>query len=175
MGLGLAATAAAELGAPKPLWIVVLVVAAALVVYAIYPRKGTAMANEGSGNVNITSHHQSGGITAHTVNVTAPQTSVHGRVAFENRPAEDKYLTQARFSLDAPYAARQGLQVEVHGSAIEALDVTPDLPAAMISMSTDKTTPTRARTVIHPPLANEYIANVTTASPDTINVGAMVA
>jgi hypothetical protein len=120
-------------------------------------------------NVNITSHGQSGGITAQTVHVSAPQPAVHGQVEFKNQPHEGKYHTRARIQLDAPYAAG-GLQVVVEGTSISDLSVSPDQTAAMFGVTQYDNKPSSAAVEMQPPLAPRYIADVMTDQPDTLNV-----
>jgi parallel beta-helix repeat protein len=118
---------------------------------------------------NVTSYNQSGGITAGTVNVSAPQPAVHGQVEFTSQPHEGKYHTRARIQLDAPYAAG-GLQVVVEGSSISDLSVTPDQTAAMFGVTTYDNKPSSAGVEMQPPLAPRYIADVITDQPDTLNI-----
>lgn len=133
--------------------------------------KGSAMADESK--PHVTSYNQSGGITAGTVNISAPQPAVHGHVDFVNRRQDDKYLSRIVIRLDAPYAASD-LQVQVSGNSIENFDLRPNQAAAMIASTDHGTSANQAVRTIHGPLAPEYLADVVTSQPDALDVAALV-
>ena len=64
------------------------------------------------GETNITSYNQSGGITAHTGHIHAPQPGIVTQVLFENEPADDIqgiYLTRIALEIKAPYESARSL------------------------------------------------------------------
>jgi hypothetical protein len=73
---------------------------------------------------NIVSHHQSGGITAHTVN-QAPEPELRCGPLANRRNPEGTYTVRCTLDVISPYPpAELSLQVEAVG--LVSLDVTPD-------------------------------------------------
>src|SRR5687768_4926817 len=99
VALTLASVAAAELHAPKAVWILTAALAVAAAACAVVlwrrDRGGGAMSDERE-RPNVTSYNQSGGITAAEVNIHAPQPDIKGRVIDKNQRQEDgRYLSRA--------------------------------------------------------------------------------
>ena len=74
--------------------------------------------------VSVTSHYQSGGITAANVNISAPQPQIRGGLAFKDRETDDGVTPRIVVDLDAPYAAR-AVQVQVRGACILSIEGAP--------------------------------------------------
>lgn len=129
-------------------------------------------------NQSVTSHHQSGGITAGTVNIAAPQPDLRIEKVSENEALNDgqgrNFATRVLLILDAPYAA-QHLRVEAFGTAISGfeLNIAPKngISAGMLhNPKRPEPTPTHAFAQISAPLISEYMATIYTTKPDAISL-----
>lgn len=122
---------------------------------------------------NVTSHGQSGGITAGVVNISAPQPSVQVTKEAEFEPSDDGYMTRVLVKLEAPYAARN-LAIFVEGTGLKASGVNRVDPSA--SLSTGPITYRgKSGTIVGAPLTNAYRVFVVTERPDAqINVEALL-
>lgn len=75
--------------------------------------------------VSVTSHNQSGGITAHTVHVNAaPEPTLHTKALFANRLENGEYHTQLALRVDSPYPP-SNLFIAVHAHTIRRIDLQP--------------------------------------------------
>lgn len=128
---------------------------------------------------SVTSHGQSGGITAHQVTVSAPAPSVNGNVVKSSELSEDgRFLTEVAIQLEAQDAMSR-LTVEVHGASIlhfrmhpvnfahnsqgthvEGVQGSEGPPWTMVS-----------RTWV-PPLGRTYSVAVWTAQPEALDIRA---
>lgn len=117
---------------------------------------------------NVTSHDQSGGITAGEVHITAPQPSLHGEELAVNEKTDEGYRTHIRFHLDAPYAAKR-LGVKVEGTAVKTFDVRLAV-SGMTSVNMSDITPQGGVVVVNPPLGYDYDAFIVTETPDNLGV-----
>lgn len=76
--------------------------------------------------VVVQSISQSGGITAHTVNVNAaPKPSVTSEILFVNKPQGPQYVSQILLKIDSPYTPSK-LVINVTGSSIKSIDMFPE-------------------------------------------------
>lgn len=122
---------------------------------------------------DVTSHDQSGGITAGVVNISAPQPSVQVVKEAEFDPTDEGYTTRVLVNLEAPYAARN-LAIFVEGTGIKATGVNRVDPSA--SLSTGAITYRgKPGTIVGAPLTNAYRVFVVTERSDAqISVEALL-
>jgi hypothetical protein len=111
--------------------------------------------------INVTSHHQSGGITAHTVTVLAPQPGVSGHVEYANRLSGDAYETKIVIAVEAPYAAK-GIEAIVEGTSIKELRFGPVGGGVAFNVTTYDSKPEQIAIHIDAPLAAAYQAFIYT-------------
>jgi len=186
VALTLATAAAAELGAPAWLWIAMLVVAALVAVYALVPTKRPAMSSEDEKvGVNVTSYNQSGGVTAHTVNVTSvPEAKVTYQVIAENSPGRsvqptgpsamlpdnwsELFVTQVEVALDAPFAPPV-LRATIRSESLEGLSLGLTKSGMLASPQTHLDS-RGGWTEISSPTPGTYILNAFTRRPENMDV-----
>ncbi len=125
------------------------------------------------GEVNVTSYNQSGGITAHTVHVYAPQPEVLPQVAFQNEPADDEvgvYVTRIAIEIRAHYVV-DSLFVKAEAASIRRMHVSPYLAGNYNTGHTreepDEDEPGLVFTTITAPKAL-HIANIVTGRQEDI-------
>ncbi len=123
--------------------------------------------------IEITSYNQSGGITAGTVNVQAPQPQVHFGTEFLNRPTDEGYLTQANLKVDAPHEAT-ALRVEAWGSSILSVRVRPPGASMVAVAEGTPCSPTYCVEELFAPLVVQYKLMVLTRQPDDLRINVLL-
>jgi hypothetical protein len=113
---------------------------------------------------SVTTHHQSGGIAAHHVHISALQPLVSVEVEKQGEPSEGGYTTTFLVHLEAPYVA-QNLAVFVAGPASTTMGLNRVDPAASLSTGS-VTVDGKPGTIVGPPLTSDYRVFVTTERPD---------
>jgi hypothetical protein len=120
------------------------------------------------GDQNINYGQQHVGINKGTINIVAPQPSVHAEPVIANRKTDDGYVSQVRILIKDGYAA-QRVGVKFSGATITggtlacATGITQNLIPHV--------KPHEAIFNAGPPVVgNEYIAQVVTEQPDDLSV-----
>lgn len=143
----------------------VVLIVLGCVMYALHHKKETRPMS-GSKSHTITSHNQSGGITAHTVNVGAPKAVVNGAVTKVNEQGEHGFVTELRIDIEKSYAAKQ-LMVLAAGSSIDGISAM--IPGAgMMALNEYTNTDQAARIDVLAPLADQYFIRVLTKEHDDV-------
>jgi hypothetical protein len=128
------------------------------------------MSDEPRIDQSVTSHNQSGGITARTVINLAPVPGIAGEIVRENDREGDEYVTEARLRLEAGYAAG-GIRIEATGEAPVQLEVaggaTPQDASMMMFRESDLGEGAKAIEV-SPLIHQAYRAIVHTKRPQAI-------
>jgi hypothetical protein len=123
---------------------------------------------------SVTSHNQSGGITARNVNI-GHQPGVTGVVLREAVPEDGGYVTEALFTLQAGYAANR-IRVEAAGEGPIELKVqggpTPQDVTVMFGVFEYTISPSHKAVEVSAPLQSAYRALVRTNQPEPLEVGA---
>ncbi len=140
-------------------------------------RGGGDTGGEGGGAVNVRSHNQRGGITAHTVNLQAPSPSVRAALVRRNQPDGSRFLTSVRVELEAQDAI-PGLMVIVQGQAIESFNMNPvdfgekHFDTSVVGPNGEDPPWTRVTRTWTPPLGRTYELNVWTPQPEQLEIEA---
>ena len=93
---------------------------------------GNIDAAPGSAHTVVISQHQSGGITAGTVNIdAAPKPGLHMREVFANRATNNEYHTRLELEVDSPYPAGN-LSLVVRSASMKRIDLVPQRSGAVI-------------------------------------------
>lgn len=134
------------------------------------------MSDQTPPQVNITSHHQSGGITAQNVTVIAPSPSVDVEVVKKNEQTDAGFLTEALVKLQAQQAI-QGLTVQVRGKSILNFQANPVYSAikvfgTVVGPNGNEPPWTSFKRSWAPPLDSAYLIKVWTAEPESLEVRA---
>jgi len=83
------------------------------------------MNDDGKNTIHITSHNQSGGVTAHTVNINAaPEPKVNADPIFLNQPHVGEYRHRIALTVESPYPPGN-LFIAVHAPSIRSMDLRP--------------------------------------------------
>jgi hypothetical protein len=117
-------------------------------------------------SIHVTSHNQSGGITAGTVNLGAPPEMRHEVLSINARDG-DRYACQVRLT-PAGAQVNTGLRVEVLDSSPIDLELTPEnAPIVMVAEAVREGPegPGHKVTEMAPPLAPTYVATVRADEP----------
>jgi hypothetical protein len=122
---------------------------------------------------SVTSHNQSGGVTAHTVNME-PQKAVHGEVLRDNAPEGEEFVTEVLMRLDAAHTAH-AFRVEVSGDHPLELDLsgaaTPQNAGIMFNVMEFEQGPSRKAIQVGAPLQPAYRAIIRSSRPQAFQIG----
>lgn len=151
-------------------WLLVGLSVLLAVAYILVERRmeSAAMAS-GGGDTNVNYGTQGIGINRGNINISAPQPSVHAEGLAYNEPSGDYFLTRARFTLDAPYAA-QALHLKASGTCIKSFDVRP-VPGGIMYLNQSQITSQGGVLSVTAPLGSTYEATVVTEKPDDVKIG----
>jgi hypothetical protein len=147
---------------------IVATVVAVLSYFGLKP-EDSKMASENSGNVYVTSHNQSGGITANRViinNITQEVSQeLRAQLVFVNKPVDGHFET--RFELSAQHMI-PNLYLAAHASSIQNLDARPQRSGMHMSGHSGKREGFHFTNLQN--FAGQYLVVVRTAKPEHITV-----
>ncbi len=119
-------------------------------------------------NVSVTSHNQSGGITAGTVNINAaPEPKLNAQVLLENQQSGSEFLSRYALTIDSPYPPAN-LYIVVSAPTIKRIDLVPQR-SGMVIGGHSGVRPGMAFTNLQNPYGLLHL-NVITSQPEKLSI-----